>query len=186
MKNVKVCVICGKHFTGRGTAITCSIECSNIRHAQMQVKWNKRNRHSPPLEPIPCAVCGEIYLPTTRNQRYCSKKCQNKAHNESKKRWARATYDPHPREPKLYVPTRRAEHAENAERAMAFVTATTEYIQRTCERCSRPRAEGSRLCKYHIKRQEKYHERQRQQIRGMRNSAKQISRKESHAGRQEI
>jgi len=73
--STKTCVICGTKFTTKiRNKITCSPECSHIRH--LQKKRENRARNKKPLPPRHCLVCGRTFTPTHGNQEICSLECR--------------------------------------------------------------------------------------------------------------
>ena len=79
----KNCVICGKEFeTNKPTLIvTCSKECSHIRHLQM-CNLNKDKVQKVTLRQ--CPICGNEFVPYRQTQIFCSAKCKDAARNERK------------------------------------------------------------------------------------------------------
>lgn len=67
-RTLRTCPTCGKQFHRRGkrTAHYCSVECMSIGYSK-------------PILEIPCAYCGETFLPVKRESVHCSPKCAAKA-----------------------------------------------------------------------------------------------------------
>lgn len=67
MQETRPCVVCGELFTtSRTLRKYCSGRCQNKAH---------RDRVRRPLEPIVCGGCRVEFVPTSRRQRVCSKRC---------------------------------------------------------------------------------------------------------------
>ena len=70
MNHTKVCR-CGRVFKGGHTAKFCSDDCRKA------YAHEKRKIDKPVYDQRKCAQCGEMYIPTVANQKYCGTVCYN-------------------------------------------------------------------------------------------------------------
>lgn len=87
----KKCEICGKTFESyRGIQKYCSGECLRKVESK-QRKERKERKRNDVVEPTVgtkyknCKVCGKIFKPYSRRQKYCGKACAKEAENEKQK-----------------------------------------------------------------------------------------------------
>ena len=94
------CCICGNKFSSKKknlTNCTCSQKCNNkhtsfVRYAarhpevtlEQYLKMGDMRKRRKPVETRVCVYCGRDYVPTTEEQKYCSRICKDNAHAETK------------------------------------------------------------------------------------------------------
>jgi hypothetical protein len=67
---MKYCTVCTKELPGHRQRF-CSDRCSR----EHRIEVSKRRRKRLQLDPIPCANCGESFIPRSIRNKYCSNDC---------------------------------------------------------------------------------------------------------------
>jgi hypothetical protein len=84
--NLKTCIICGSEFFRAGRVDTCTPKCAKVRRDQTRTRGNW---HRQPVkvehEPQYCDHCGDEFLPTRKDARFCSGRCRVAAHRAQTK-----------------------------------------------------------------------------------------------------
>lgn len=84
MFEIKICKFskCGKEFSAKNPKqVYCSKKCGEADYKLIHGSTYKRK---PPLLPIPCAFCGNEFIPKGARNKYCCADCRVKAEREER------------------------------------------------------------------------------------------------------
>lgn len=104
----KRCRVCGKLFTPvyHSNQSVCSMRCYNLAKAGICLVNAEKKPAKAKREPKPCAVCGTMFTPKNKVQKYCSDACARKAARGNQRRYEQrraATYKAKPPEERTKV-----------------------------------------------------------------------------------
>ena len=124
------CERCGAETLKKGSTKYC-ISCGEIvQREQARARWQRRQeikRAAKVVKLKPCVVCGVDFTPSQSNQKYCAKKCADKAQRQNKLEWYSQHYKtdttlpltpairPHPIRTQRKEPLSLSEAAANAQ-----------------------------------------------------------------------
>jgi hypothetical protein len=73
----RCCAVCNQWFWARSGIQTCSNQCNKVRRDKTRIRGDRKPADHTPK---PCQHCGERFVPTRSDARYCSTRCRVAAH----------------------------------------------------------------------------------------------------------